>query len=102
HQQALDKAHILHRDVSVASILITHEGRGVLVDWDVHKHVDDSVSQPERIGTFRFLSARSVDSVVREFGPHSRIDDVESFFHALQWIVLRFVHHRCPQVASKE
>ncbi|KIL56511.1 hypothetical protein M378DRAFT_17009 [Amanita muscaria Koide BX008] len=34
HQQTLDKANILHRDVSAGNIVITDEGRGVLVDWD--------------------------------------------------------------------
>ncbi|KAM6501546.1 hypothetical protein JOM56_001523 [Amanita muscaria] len=96
HQQALDKADILHRDVSPGSILITDEGRGALVDWDVHKHVDDTtkdISQSERTGTFQFLSARFVNYRVFESGHHSRLDDIESFILALQWIVLRFVHH---------
>ncbi|KAM6501558.1 hypothetical protein JOM56_001535 [Amanita muscaria] len=94
HQQALDKADILHRDVGPGSILITDEGRGALVDWDV----DDTtrgISQSERTGTFQFLSARFVNLNYRAFesGPHSRLDDIESFFLALQWIVFRFVHH---------
>ncbi|KIL56565.1 hypothetical protein M378DRAFT_89157, partial [Amanita muscaria Koide BX008] len=91
HQQALDKANILHRDINAGNILITDEGRGFLVDWDVAKHVDDvarGACQPERTGTFQFSSARFVSNL-SGFGPHDRLDDIESFFHTLQWIVLR-------------
>ncbi|KAM6501572.1 hypothetical protein JOM56_001549, partial [Amanita muscaria] len=91
HQQTLDKANILHRDVSAGNIVITDEGRGVLVDWDVAKHADDiarGACLPEHTGTFRFLSTRFV-SDEHNFGPHDRKDDIESFFHTLQWIVLR-------------
>jgi hypothetical protein len=38
------------------------------------------------------LSARFVTDEF-DFGPHDRLDDLESFFHTLQWIVLRFVNH---------
>ncbi|KAF8633810.1 hypothetical protein AX17_004352 [Amanita inopinata Kibby_2008] len=26
-------------------------------------------------------------------GPHDRVDDIESFYHVLSWVVLRFVQH---------
>ncbi|KAM6501555.1 hypothetical protein JOM56_001532 [Amanita muscaria] len=103
HQQALDKANILHRDVNPGSFLITDEGRGVLVDWDVYnrdkrKYFYDRTKdvlrrRPTRTGTFQCFPARYVVNRIFEFGPHSRLDDMESLFHALQWIVLRFVHH---------
>ncbi|KAM6491880.1 hypothetical protein JOM56_012739 [Amanita muscaria] len=103
HQQALDKANILHRDVNPGSFLITDEGRGVLVDCDVYnrdkrKYIYDRTKdvfrrRPTRTGTFQCFPARYVVNRIFEFGPHSRLDDMESLFHALQWIVLRFVHH---------
>jgi thiamine kinase-like enzyme len=34
-QEALEKAQILHRDISVGNILITTDGRGLLIDWDL-------------------------------------------------------------------
>ncbi|KAM6501574.1 hypothetical protein JOM56_001551 [Amanita muscaria] len=95
HQQGLDLARFLHRDISAGNILITREGSGILGDWDMAKHLDDlkeGGSQPERTGTFQFLSARFVSNEY-DFSPHDRKDDIESFFHTLQWIVLRFVDH---------
>ena len=35
HQQAYFGAYILHCDVSVNNILITDEGKGLLIDWDL-------------------------------------------------------------------
>ncbi|KIL56172.1 hypothetical protein M378DRAFT_89732 [Amanita muscaria Koide BX008] len=104
HQQAIDDACILHRDISAGNILITREGNGLLGDWDMAKHLDDikdGSPQPERTGTFQFLSARFVSDEY-DFGPHDRKDDVESFFHTLQWIVLRFVHHGMEPVRLGE
>ncbi|KAM6501586.1 Protein kinase-like domain containing protein, partial [Amanita muscaria] len=95
HHQALDRAMILHRDISAGNILITKNGEGQLGDWELAKHLDDikkGGSQPERTGTFQFLSARFVSDELN-FGHHDRKDDIESFFHTLQWIVLRFVNH---------
>ena len=41
HKEAYEKAHILHRDISVGNIMITSEGRGLLIDWDMCKRVTD-------------------------------------------------------------
>lgn len=35
HDAAFFDARILHRDISVGNILITDEGKGLLVDWDL-------------------------------------------------------------------
>ena len=43
HQQAWEKAGVLHRDISGANILITGSGaqcRGILIDWDMCKYKD--------------------------------------------------------------
>ena len=39
HTEAYDRAQILHRDVSAGNILITEEGSGILIDWDLSKKV---------------------------------------------------------------
>ena len=42
HQDAWEKAHILHRDVSMGNILINVEtGTGFLNDWDLCKYKDE-------------------------------------------------------------
>ena len=52
HRMALDLANILHRDISVGNIMITEEGRGLLVDWDLSKFqtlaMSGALSPPER------------------------------------------------------
>jgi RIO-like serine/threonine protein kinase len=56
HTAAFNKAHILHRDISAGNILITEEGTGILIDWDLSKkvkvHVDvddaDADAKPRR------------------------------------------------------
>jgi serine/threonine protein kinase len=46
-------ANVLHRDISAGNIMITEEGRGLLVDWDLSKNLSKSLdseapSPPER------------------------------------------------------
>jgi thiamine kinase-like enzyme len=51
HEDAYNKAGVLHRDISVGNIMIT-KGHGILIDWDLSKwvkqdpSVDDKVRQP--------------------------------------------------------
>ena len=53
HDDALNNAGVLHRDISVGNILIIG-GRGILIDWDLSKHVNkipsgcDEIRQPTR------------------------------------------------------
>jgi RIO-like serine/threonine protein kinase len=53
HNDAFNKAGVLHRDISVGNILIT-KGKGILIDWDLSKRVNkepsecDKVRQPTR------------------------------------------------------
>jgi hypothetical protein len=39
HGEAYEKAGILHRDISPGNIMITEEGRGFLIDWDLAKSI---------------------------------------------------------------
>jgi RIO-like serine/threonine protein kinase len=47
HDDAFYEADILHRDISVGNIVISEDGTGLLVDWDLCK-VMDSASASER------------------------------------------------------
>ncbi|KAH9486317.1 hypothetical protein JR316_0000381 [Psilocybe cubensis] len=101
HSVAHDIAHILHRDISAGNIMIDQNGRGLLVDWDLSKSTigphpdDDAVQQPERTGTWQFISYRLGGK--RNPGDpvpiHSKDDDLESFFYVLHWLALRYCEH---------
>ena len=61
HTEAYDRTQILHRDVSAGNILITDEGSGILIDWDLSKKVvrDGSAKQRQHSRTVR----HHVDSI---------------------------------------
>jgi serine/threonine protein kinase len=43
HWVAYHKANILHRDISVGNVLLTHDGKhGLLIDWELSKRVSRS------------------------------------------------------------
>ncbi|KAJ3477492.1 hypothetical protein NLI96_g10425 [Meripilus lineatus] len=93
HQQAWEKAGVLHRDISGANILITGSGaecRGILIDWDMCKHKDKEggLSGPAfRSGTWLFMSALLLQNPGK---PHQVSDDIESFVHVINWLAFRF------------
>ncbi|KIL56590.1 hypothetical protein M378DRAFT_16984 [Amanita muscaria Koide BX008] len=65
HQHAYFNAHVLHRDISAGNILITYEGKGLLIDWDLCVKLMDPnncnkfapARLPVRTGTWQFMSA---------------------------------------------
>uniref|UniRef100_A0A0W0F2R1 Fungal-type protein kinase domain-containing protein n=1 Tax=Moniliophthora roreri TaxID=221103 RepID=A0A0W0F2R1_MONRR len=92
HKDALEKAKILHQDISVGNILITDEG-GMLIDWDFSKHENDQRPRaPVRTGTWQFMSAKLLYKPPGTV-EHERVDDLESFFHVLCWITLIYGPH---------
>ena len=42
HKDAYSKTRILHRDISAKNILISDNGTGILIDWDLSKKVQDN------------------------------------------------------------
>ena len=57
HTVAFENAGILHRDVSAGNILISGEGSGILIDWDLSKKmikdVDEEPRQHSRTVSYR-------------------------------------------------
>ncbi|TFK59226.1 hypothetical protein BDN72DRAFT_781032 [Pluteus cervinus] len=102
HQQAHDKAGIVHGDVNWANIMTKRDIngilRGYLIDWDMCKllnedgSLEDCDQVPERTGTWSFIAAR----LIAEPGPttlQTRVDDVESFFHVLIYLASMYTSH---------
>ncbi|PIL24573.1 hypothetical protein GSI_12457 [Ganoderma sinense ZZ0214-1] len=91
HLAAYALAGILHRDISVGNILINPETRsGFLIDWDLSRLVSEleqGPMEPDRTGTWQFRSALSLLYLRK---PYRLSDDIESFVHAFQYMVLRF------------
>lgn len=85
-------ANILHRDISVGNILIKDNGGGVLVDWDSYNDLEGASASHaiERTGTWQFIAARLL---LNRGLVHEREDDLESFYHVLHWVALRFTCH---------
>ncbi|KAG9317721.1 hypothetical protein JVU11DRAFT_1937 [Chiua virens] len=94
HSHAFEKAKILHRDISAGNIILTDDGRGLLIDWELAKLVSDIGSRrPDRTGTWQFMSAKLLEDPTKL---HELSDDLESFLHVLAWITLRYL----PAVAT--
>ncbi|KAI0368154.1 hypothetical protein BV20DRAFT_1084536, partial [Pilatotrama ljubarskyi] len=114
HYWAYERHHLLHRDVSAGNVLIlprivTDEGGvevvewcGILTDWELAKRVPegkvDAARQPERTGTWQFMS---VDYVACNWTRPSVVaDELESFLHVLVYYAVRFLPSSLPSVTS--
>ncbi|KAH9943849.1 hypothetical protein B0H21DRAFT_823505 [Amylocystis lapponica] len=114
HEDAYVKARILHRDISEGNILIfwrqNSEGQivpcGLLNDWELSKKIPNidapqdegsSGRQPDRTGTWLFLSAMSLHNKWKKIVLQ---DDLESFFHVLLYMAVRFIPSNCDDVGG--
>ncbi|KAG2115711.1 hypothetical protein BD769DRAFT_1363258 [Suillus cothurnatus] len=93
HEVAYHKAGILHRDVSVGNLIVTDDGEGLLIDWDLcrkrgtiqKRRHDRTVSG----GTWQFMSGALLSDPTKH---QDFEDDLESFLHVLTWTSIRY----CP------
>ncbi|KAF9023916.1 hypothetical protein BDZ89DRAFT_1069580 [Hymenopellis radicata] len=93
HEMAFKLAKILHRDISVGNILILPNGKGVLIDWELSKDLDQNVPRTyERTGTsWQFLSVRLMNARAKNLPAiHDVGDDLESFVHVMVWLAARY------------
>ncbi|OBZ74038.1 hypothetical protein A0H81_06280 [Grifola frondosa] len=115
HEEAVEKAGILHRDVSAGNLLIypvitkNTEGiitevdwHGLLNDWELSKPViapgtAEEARHSDRTGTWQFMSAHILDNRYRS---PSIEDELESFFHVLLYYGIRFLPHNQPDVGQ--
>ncbi|KAI9461379.1 hypothetical protein HD554DRAFT_2223615 [Boletus coccyginus] len=89
HSHAYHVAKILHRDISAGNIILTDDGKGLLIDWELAKMMDEGGSRrPDRTGTWQFMSANLLWHPGKV---HMLTDDLESFLHVLGWMTLRYV-----------
>ncbi|KAI1791985.1 hypothetical protein LXA43DRAFT_1181380 [Ganoderma leucocontextum] len=108
HDQAY-KAGVLHRDISAGNVLIqikevVRNGKivrtrdALLTDWELSKRLDQAEldpRQPDRTGTWQFMSANSLSNPWRVMMVE---DEIESFFHLLLFYAIRYLPHNCQDV----
>ncbi|KIJ10162.1 hypothetical protein PAXINDRAFT_172239 [Paxillus involutus ATCC 200175] len=89
HWFAYNIVKLLHRDISPGNIILTDDGKGLLIDWELAKKVDENAPRRrERTGTWQFMSA----VLLRNPGmKHTLQDDIESFLHVLVWASIKCV-----------
>ncbi|OSD00221.1 hypothetical protein PYCCODRAFT_1479316 [Trametes coccinea BRFM310] len=108
HQDAYEKAKMMHRDISVGNILIIPSTdkdekttyQGLLADWELSKRLDDykkDARHPDRTGTWQFMSVNIQDN------PESQVeiaDELESFLHVMIYCAIRYLPHTCENVGD--
>ncbi|KAI0730466.1 hypothetical protein C8Q76DRAFT_714887 [Earliella scabrosa] len=100
HRDAWTRAGVLHRDISVANIMIWEylDEEGSLLrasrlnDWDICEYAEHMGPglQSGNAGTWAFRSALSLQYPKK---PYHVADDIESFIHVYHQLVLRFYVH---------
>ncbi|KAI0359684.1 hypothetical protein OH77DRAFT_1518062 [Trametes cingulata] len=94
------KLGIIHRDISVGNILLYPDERGnwrgMLNDWELSKNIHSGSSdvgrQPDRTGTWQFLSVKALNDDEKVIDVP---DELESVFHVLLYVAIRFLPHNC-------
>ncbi|KAH9950845.1 hypothetical protein B0H21DRAFT_706122 [Amylocystis lapponica] len=107
HSDAVNKAGILHRDISSGNLLMVKEKRpdgsirhrGLLNDWELSKKIpvvnpsedvpQSSARQPDRTATAS-LNDKYKQMVLQ--------DDLESFFHVLLYMAIQYLPSNCSDV----
>ncbi|KAG1898025.1 uncharacterized protein F5891DRAFT_1240372 [Suillus fuscotomentosus] len=90
HEDAYHKAGILHRDVSVGNLIVTDDGEGLLIDWDLCRKCGTiQKRRHDRTGTWQFMSGALLSDPTKH---QDFEDDLESFLHVLTWTSIRY----CP------
>ncbi|KAI0641580.1 hypothetical protein C8Q79DRAFT_987985 [Trametes meyenii] len=116
HQRAYNYHRVLHRDISAGNVIIRPHledvaGKpdvkrvvwaGVLTDWELAKVVPQEgekeiARQPERTGTWQFMSVAYVEYHPT---PVTVADEIESFFHATLFYAVRLLRHNIHNVPS--
>ncbi|KAI0644187.1 hypothetical protein C8Q79DRAFT_1112190 [Trametes meyenii] len=116
HWFAYSEYKIMHRDVSAGNVLIfpvlterDDEGKqyvewnGFLTDWELAKTVvedpaQDKARQPERTGTWQFMSAAYI--AANWSRPIEVADELKSFFHVTLFYAVRFLRNNLPSVSQ--
>ncbi|KAF9066965.1 hypothetical protein BDP27DRAFT_1423393 [Rhodocollybia butyracea] len=97
HHDAVGKAKVDHRDVSVGNIIIVRHGysqpaTGMLIDWELSKyHEENEARVYEKTGTLQFTAARLLEEQpeIRTFA-----DDLESFLLVYLWCAARYAPNK--------
>ncbi|KAK7044808.1 hypothetical protein R3P38DRAFT_2766380 [Favolaschia claudopus] len=102
HREAFLNRGILHRDISFNNLLLSpylEDGRGVLIDWDMAKKIAAffMTEHDSRTGTRAFQSVK-VLRASNLLGHHDHLDDLESVFYVLYYVLYGFdtVGRRVP------
>ncbi|KAI0365594.1 hypothetical protein BV20DRAFT_1124877 [Pilatotrama ljubarskyi] len=104
HSQAY-KAGVIHRDISAGNVLLYYDPKkrrwgGLLNDWELSKFTESDRPegrQLDRTGTWQFMSARALDNPKKQIVVE---DEIESFFHVLLFLAIRYLPHNCDDVAA--
>ncbi|KAI0359627.1 hypothetical protein OH77DRAFT_1043374 [Trametes cingulata] len=108
HQDAYEKAKVIHRDISVGNIImvprIAADGKtvvkGLLTDWELSKRLDQydlEPRHPDRTGTWQYMSVNALNIPGKQI---DIADDLESIFHAMLWCAIRYLPHNCSNVGK--
>ncbi|OSD00252.1 hypothetical protein PYCCODRAFT_1460340 [Trametes coccinea BRFM310] len=108
HQDAYEKAKVMHCDISVGNILIipptSKNGKttyqGLLADWELSKRLDEYQKDTrirDRMGTWQFMSVNVQDN------PKAQVeiaDELESFLLVMIYCAIRYLPHTCQNVGE--
>ncbi|KAI0315901.1 hypothetical protein OF83DRAFT_307696 [Amylostereum chailletii] len=87
HSAVFTKLNILHGDISGKNIIITKDGRGVLIDWNLSIDLTQE-TRSTLTGTWQFISAALFEG--KGGKPHTLQDDLESFVHVYVYHIVRY------------